>query len=1114
MDTTEIKHDIFPAGSGGDGNRPDETLDAPASTKTTPALACATNLVFDEPESGDEFGPHQRIADALAELIKEGDKSVAVGIEGAWGSGKTTVVNLLRVSLRDREQDYALITFDAWAHEGDPLRRTFLETIIEQLKEKGEGDAKWVDPGEWEKKLEEISQRRTVEENKNVPKLDWWDKTLIFSLAFVPLGNVLLGAALREEVTIRWAAPPAWKFIIEFIPGVMFILAPLVVLLARRLKGGSAWSGLNIWTLLSSKGVSETRTETTKTPEPTSIEFEKAFKDLTREALSKPGRKIILVIDNLDRVDSEDALKIWSTLQTFLQHKPDQRYEWLNRLWTVVLYDPRGLSALWANSAGGNGGIAAASVYKSFVDKTFQVRFEVPAPVLSEWRDFLMMRLRDAFPDHREDWHTVYRVRALHSAARRPTARELKLFVNQIGALHRQWARGGTREKDEYSLPHIACYVLLREAFEDLLPHLLNGSLPGQNDKNLLGPDLSRSLAGLSFNVESERGYQMLLEGPIKSALTEDSWSDIRKWAEKNDGFWEVLETVVSSQWFGDEPLWIANAAKVLEESGVLSTADRKEVQTVTAALCDSAQRVKQWPYDKSGRAEGLATLCRWKAHDANAVEAEKFTRLILSAMTSWLLQNHHTREVSTSGWLEVARLMARETSSADATSLFADGIVAPIGELYKNRIQLSGAQISDSLQVLMELANQAEAVPSALDSLRSLAGSADFLAFLEKVPDRGEFTRALCLLTVLEYREGGLSGINGDPAAQVALKDALGDTATGLVEKFTDLLAQHQRLGLLLVLLDNLPQAEPFVLNCLRYVAKDKIEYAGSLFTPQAFVEWYPRIGGRVDTNETKNELMPKITAQVIKETGLIDYITGSTFEVQSVGMYAAVYEVSKDEGFRAWCYQGLKQVASAQWEESLLGERGLFALIPTLGAPAKGEELGEGLRRALLKYGGEMVKGKLDPKSPNHWRLLPQALTSVDRRELGKRLLSRMKSTNGNIPEKFFDIFEEEISAPDVLKSQPEILSSLFIPIVRSKNFRAIEWLTKILPHIEVGRVLPSELEWLTVLRKEIKSLESSVSSFEALSDERAAVMAFKAAWSKFLDTGGPASGVLIQQ
>ena len=77
----------------------------------------------------------------------------------------------------------------------------------------------------------------------------------------------------------------------------------------------------------------------TQTPDPTSVEFEAVFRDLLDEALKDKGRKLLLVVDNLDRVEPSDALSIWSTLQTFLGHSDYQRPEWINRLWVLIPYD-------------------------------------------------------------------------------------------------------------------------------------------------------------------------------------------------------------------------------------------------------------------------------------------------------------------------------------------------------------------------------------------------------------------------------------------------------------------------------------------------------------------------------------------------------------------------------------------------------------------------------------------------------------------------------------------------------------------------------------------------------------------------------------------------------
>src|SRR5690606_5587730 len=74
----------------------------------------------------------------------------------------------------------------------------------------------------------------------------------------------------------------------------------------------------------------------------------------------------------------------------------------------------------------------------SFLDKIFQVRFHVPPPVLSDWRSYLYGLIEEALPEHGvEERHVIYRVFD-HCRARTgepPTPRELKLYVNQIGAI-------------------------------------------------------------------------------------------------------------------------------------------------------------------------------------------------------------------------------------------------------------------------------------------------------------------------------------------------------------------------------------------------------------------------------------------------------------------------------------------------------------------------------------------------------------------------------------------------------------------------------------------------------------------------------------------------------
>ena len=117
-------------------------------------------------------------------------------------------------------------------------------------------------------------------------------------------------------------------------------------------RGRSDSAGGAILSLFSVESVTESTRETIETPDPTSVEFESTFRDLMREALSSDSaRRLVLVVDNLDRVSADDARSIWATLQTFLHHSHDNREPWLDSLWVLLPYDRDGIARLWDEAA-------------------------------------------------------------------------------------------------------------------------------------------------------------------------------------------------------------------------------------------------------------------------------------------------------------------------------------------------------------------------------------------------------------------------------------------------------------------------------------------------------------------------------------------------------------------------------------------------------------------------------------------------------------------------------------------------------------------------------------------------------------------------------------------
>src|SRR5205085_7057695 len=174
----------------------------------------------------------------------------------------------------------------------------------------------------------------------------------------------------------------------------------------------------------------------------------------------------------------------------------------------------------------------------SFIDKSFQIRFEVSPPVPSDWYSFLIERLKEAFPDHSEDetqLHAVYRVLSIDRVLSKqppPTIRELKLYVNQIGALHRQLAlRGKCKGQDSFPLSLMAYYVLLRRRRPnaDIADGVLRKKLPETDFRGLLGEKEEDKLAALHYNVDVKSARQVILGPVIKKALQEENKDELIK---------------------------------------------------------------------------------------------------------------------------------------------------------------------------------------------------------------------------------------------------------------------------------------------------------------------------------------------------------------------------------------------------------------------------------------------------------------------------------------------------------------------------------------------------------------------------------------------------------
>ncbi len=148
-------------------------------------------VLRDAPADSDAFGGHVWVANAIAEIVQTEPGGRTIGLEGGWGSGKSTIVRLVCDQL---SPDFRAFVFDAWAHEGDPLRRSFLEALITDLIDHG-----WIGAEVWRLRIEELARRRRTTRQRTTQELTRNGRWLAASLFVVPVGAALPQSLPRRE---------------------------------------------------------------------------------------------------------------------------------------------------------------------------------------------------------------------------------------------------------------------------------------------------------------------------------------------------------------------------------------------------------------------------------------------------------------------------------------------------------------------------------------------------------------------------------------------------------------------------------------------------------------------------------------------------------------------------------------------------------------------------------------------------------------------------------------------------------------------------------------------------------------------------------------------------
>ncbi len=253
-------------------------------------------ILTDRPANKDglDFQPY---IDSLAELIINsgaGNTPLTIGVFGRWGSGKTSLMQLIQQQVDDK--GYKTVWFNAWKYEREALAmwRVLILRTLDALRPRDD-EGRLYTPDE----LPDPTQKTLLKE------LDHLEQSVYQTVEWSELGKWTVDWAKALEGTVEGAAELA----LSLVPGA----GPLVGLLrqARNTVKGEEVAPLSE---AFQREVREFRREQLRSVE----QFITTFEQTISTHLLKRGERLVLFVDDLDRCLPERTVEVLEAIKLFL----------------------------------------------------------------------------------------------------------------------------------------------------------------------------------------------------------------------------------------------------------------------------------------------------------------------------------------------------------------------------------------------------------------------------------------------------------------------------------------------------------------------------------------------------------------------------------------------------------------------------------------------------------------------------------------------------------------------------------------------------------------------------------------------------------------------------
>lgn len=461
-------------------------------------------LLSNEPCRADAFEgrSHQHIAEQIVRIIKDDADRHIIGVEGGWGSGKSNLISLVNKGLNGdtvydkdfnhKASAFPFFVYDAWGHQVDYQRRAILEELTQDLTM----DKKILDGEKWKRKLQELLAKRRKTTTKEVPRLGVGFIVSIILTIMTPLVVFLVGLVPEE---LWWL-----KVIVALLPyliGIGYAIYDRISSLKEHEQKCTFSNILSELILVYKDQIKENETYTTiSEKEPSSAEFKKWMDEVDTD-LKDLKKHLVIVFDNMDRLPAQKVESLWSSIHSFFS---DKTYD---NIKVLIPFDRQHVQLAFKDedTEGGSYG-------NDFINKTFDVVFRVPPPIMTGWQQYMADMWKKAFG---EDAQLHISVTQIYDAlSKNHTPRKIIAFINEVATVKMTM-------HDDIPDRYIALFVFGKELIDkDPIGQLLNFDFMGsvkfeyKND-----PDTIKYLSALYYQLPVDKALDVVFTREATEAL-------------------------------------------------------------------------------------------------------------------------------------------------------------------------------------------------------------------------------------------------------------------------------------------------------------------------------------------------------------------------------------------------------------------------------------------------------------------------------------------------------------------------------------------------------------------------------------------------------------------